>query len=225
MKRLFLLVALGFSFVLPAKTLTLSELFLALPDSVFTKTYCFQTDGDSFTVKERKTMLDSMGLGMSPESGQRFMITQLAESIGVLAFTDAAEHYVTLHLFTGKEQYFCIETKSCDFVMCRQRMQFYTFKGKKLREYKNVLPESYAMRLFFDTTYLAEKGVDPELPIEGVEYFFRDNGQEIYLVINSEFFDAELMGEEHPMTKLDAGRMTRTEIALRRQGFRFVMSN
>lgn len=221
LKRIFLLVALGFSFVLPAKQLSLSELFLTLPDSVFTKTFCFDMDKDSFPVKERKELLDSMGQGMSSENGRRFMIIQLIDSIGVLAFTDAADRYVILHLFAGKEQFFCVETKSCDFVMCSQRMRFYTWNGKKLREYKDVLPVDFPMRLFFDTTYLAQNGVDPELPIDGTEYFFRENGQEIYVTINSEFFDAELMGDEHPMVKLDAGRMIHTEVVLRIKGHRF----
>lgn len=229
MKRaLILLFLLGSLHLQAAPASSVRELFLSLPDSVFTGFSCFQ-DSDSFSPAVRKRMLttyDSAITEFKSDCGMHFLIRQVSDSLGRIVFDNFGDCLITIQLIeTGKKEiFFCIAASSCDFVACRQSWNFYLQKKNKISIVKDVLPVSYPMQLFFDTTYLAETGIDPGLDIRGTELSFDENSRDIIVHINSDYFDQELFGEEHPMVKLDPGKMICTEIRLQRNGYKYQMS-
>lgn len=203
------------------------DLFLSLPDSVFTRYSCFH-EVDSFPVSERKRILnlyDSAVHEFNSENIPRLIIVEYSDSLERMVLDNFADTRITLQLIeNGKKGiFFSISSSSCDFVTCDQDWDFYLQKKKKISTVKDVLPVYYPMSLFFDTTYLRQMGVDPALNIHGTQIYFEEKSLDITLSINTDFFDKELFGEDHPMVKLDPGKMIRNEIHLRRKGFVYEM--
>lgn len=229
MKRILVFLLLVFSTVpaVAGKIRSIREIFLSLPDNVFTRHgQCFH-ENDSFPVAERKTLLnryDSSLNSFTSESGIRFWISEYSDSLQRLCFTngDAA---VTLSVIrqNGKEVFFCVLSRECDFVKCDDRWDFFTLKKGKLIEIHNVLPESFSAKLFFDTAYLAQMKFDPGMSLDGIEINFTDDPSVLSVTVNYDYFDPELFGEESPMTKLDPEKMKRTELLLKLKGKEFVI--
>lgn len=229
MKRILFFLLLAFCTVpaVAGKTVSIREIFLSLPDSVFTRAgRCFH-ENDSFPAAERKRLLcryDSSLNSFTSDSGIRFWISEYSDSLQRLCFT-SGEASVTLSVIreNGKGVFFCVLSRECDFVMCDDRWGFFTLRKGKLVEVSHVLPESFSAELFFDTAYLVQMKFDPGMPLDGIEINFTDNPSVFSVTVNYDFFDPELFGEDSPMTKLDPEKMKRTELLLKLKGKKFVM--
>jgi hypothetical protein len=219
-KKFFLLFILSLTLIraFSATPKNIRELFLSLPDSIFMKdNRAFDQDKDSFPLLERKRLIeiyDSAPNGFD-EKIPRFYIRFLSDSLQEISFEDRADQAITLKILEtkGKECFFSLSNYHGDEVMSFGRWFFYSLKGKKITEVKNVLPESYPLELFFDSTYLSEHHFD---------FVFSENDMLIYYdlensgvltgLLQTEILDPELMGEEDPKTKLDPEKIRTTVI-------------
>lgn len=205
----------------------LRDLFLNLPDSVFTQFNSFGMQ-DSFPRSERMRILskyDSASGKAETVTEVRFSIRYIDDSLGRILLDNFSDQTITLQILeqSKKEIFFSVCASECDFVQCKQVWKFYLKKKKSISEVKDVLPTHFPMRLFFDPAYLQEMGVDPELDIHGINMYYGDENLEITAYLNTDYFDKELFGEEHPMVKLNPDKLIRSEIKLKRNGKQFEM--
>ena len=203
----------------------LRNLFLSLPDSIFTQ---FKSLGmqDSFPLSERLRILnkyDSASDKAEIVNEVRFSIRYCNDSLQRIMLDNFSDQTITIQILEKSKKgiFFSVCSSECDFVRCIQEWKFYLKKKKTISEVKDVLPLHFPMRLFFDTAYLKEMGIDPELDIQGITMYFEDESNQLVAYLNFDYFDKELFGEEHPMVKLNPEKLIRSSIKLKRNGKKF----
>lgn len=228
MKRVLIFLFLLGSFHLKADAKSdLRNLFLTLPDSIFTQ---FKSLGmqDSFPRSERLRILnkyDSASDKAEIVNEVRFSIRYCNDSLQRIILDNFSDQTITIQILDNskKEIFFSVCASECDFVMCKLNWKFYLKKKKSISEVKDVLPVHFPMRLFFNLAYLKEMGIDPELDINGINMYYDEGSRNLAAYLNTEYFDKELFGEEHPMVKLDPEKLIRQQVKLKRKGKTFVI--
>jgi hypothetical protein len=198
--------------------------FLSLPDSIFTVHYLLFDQADSFPKSERERMFAVWDENKEIDSN-RFYIMGVNDSLREISLGNG-EYRLTMRvvLSTKKSAFLGFCSELCDFVACRQTWKFYTVKREKITEELGALPACFEMELFFDTAYLAQYLPVKAWPcMQGIEIRFTKDPDILIVTVNGEYFSEELMGDEHPMVKLDAARMKRSELKLKRKGRKFLI--
>jgi hypothetical protein len=232
--RIFLLPIFLFTFVVNgfSKSHTnILALFYSLPDSIFTKNnYCFDAEKDSFSLRERKVMSfgysDSV-YNLEPDA-RHLIFLEVSDSIGKLTFgngLDSPSTTLSILETKGNEVFFSVESSRCDFVACFQLWNFYSKKGKKIKEVQDVLPGYYPASFFFKKPYLDSVKVDPGSDIPGIELTFTNDPHFLKISVNTEFFDPELVTVDSSLLVLDLGRLSDDDLFLVLTKRKFIISH
>jgi hypothetical protein len=207
-----------------AKTTDIRSLFLSLPDSVFTKAKgCFNTV-DSFPRHERAKLLQAFDAGITAFSPDtvRFKI-EVRDSLRELLIDNFSEPRILLKIIYDKknELFFCVKLEECDINACFQEWWFYTRNKGKITAEKDVLPSVFPASLFYESAYLAKKGVSPGTEVRMITMEFHSDT--LIASVNPIFFSADVVGEIDPVGTLEPEFFIRTEVPLKRKGKKFLL--
>ncbi len=233
MRQILFVLFIFVSFLFPApianaqQPQTVIDFFLLLPDTVFTtiKELNF-AEADSFPVRERTKMVANFDEQKRTftEKDPRFHIVSENEKNRLLCCVrnELNMDVKVWTLATGEsliavDGWFKNDWKE-------QTIKFYNYKEGKITVAK-PLPETFPVKLFFDSTYLKRLRVDPEYPIPITLIEFSKINDDMELKIPSEIFDEEIVGKKgHPLTLLSMVRLKRPWLLLTLQNDKFVIA-
>ena len=108
--------------------------------------------------------------------------------------------------------------------MYSQTMKFYTYKGGKITPV-NVLPESFPVNLFFESSYVQKQGVNPFTEVPDLFIVLsKTGGEELQVRVQKESFDEQIVGPKAQMAKLAYVRIKRPDVILNLQDGKFVIN-
>lgn len=205
---------------------TIIDIFLALPDTAFTtiKELNF-AEKDSFSVKERTKMVanfDSQKKNFTPEDPRFHIITENETNHLLYSTNNEVNMDVKFWELESGEKLVAVDGNYKDD-WNYQTIKFYKYKSGKVTPVQ-ALPEDYPVRLFFDSTYLENRMVDPNYALPHPFIEFSKVNDDLEVKVQPEIFDEEIVGEKgHPLTRLKIARIKRPWLLLKLQGDKFVI--
>ncbi len=206
---------------------TVIDFFLLLPDTVFTtiKELNFAPN-DSFSVRERTKMIANYDERKSTFSitDPRFHIVSENEKNRLLTCTNN-ELFMNVKVWSlnNNESMVAVEGSYKDD-WNTQTVKFYNYKEGKI-SMTYPLPESFPIKLFFDSTYCEKQYVDPEYAIPHQYIEFMQNGDNFKVRVQAEIFNDQIVGPiGHPLTRLNIARIKCPWILLTLRDDKFVIT-
>ncbi len=232
MKQLLLISLFCGFFLFPIKNAisqqsqTIVDVFLALPDTAFTtiKELNF-AEKDSFSVKERTKMIanyDQQKKTFTPEDPRFHIISENETNHLLYSTNNEVNMNVKFWSITDNESLIAVDGSYKDD-WNYQTIKFYKYKSGKITPVQ-ALPEDYPISLFFDSTYLENRKVDPNYTIPHPFIEFSKTGDDLEVKVQPEIFKEEIVGAAgHPLTRLRIARIKRPWVLLKLQGDKFVI--
>jgi len=170
-----------------ASKLTMDELLVLLPDSVFSYSNRLSIS-TSFTKEERKKIFNQ------PDSSI-YKVEEQNDSIHFLHLYNLGDYHLKLQYWVKDKNTIIVGLieASCDFVMCHQQISFFIYDGKKWKDYPFYF-ENTPLLHFFKKDALTACGFQPDEGSEAYSLTFQKGEINVYFQIEN--VEEELMGEE-----------------------------